>query len=360
MDIAVMDGDDIGHEIVPEAVAVMEAALEAESGPDVTFHRLPAGWKSYLEHGHTLPPETLKRLHEMHGIVLGPIGHAAYPKDRPECINPHPIIRKRLDLFANLRPARSHSSLPHLHDHVDVLVIRENNEGFQPDRNMMAGCGEFQPGPDSAFSVRVITRTQSERVAHEAFQAARRRGGKRRVTAIHKRTVFKLTDGLFMDSVHTVAKEYKDIVLDDHQVDTFAMLLVMRPQEFDVVLCTNLFGDILSDQAAGLVGGLGVAPGLNVGDAQAMAQATHGSAPDIAGKGVANPYAMIVSAQMLLAWLGAKHHDDRLERAARRIDSAVERTISEGRYLTPDIGGTASTHDMGSAIARACTHLLVT
>jgi 3-isopropylmalate dehydrogenase len=350
-----MEGDGIGPEIVPAAVAVMDAALAPEHGCEVSFESFPVGWTAYLEHGHTLPAHTLEGLGGCDGIVLGPIGHAAYPKDRPECVNPHPIIRKHFDLFANLRPARWHPSLPHLHEDVDLLIVRENNEGFQPDRNMIAGCGEFQPNEDAAFSVRVITRRQSERIARAAFDAARRRAGKRRVTAIHKRTVFRLTDGVFMEAVERVARDYPDVQLDDFQVDTFAMHLVMRPQNFDVVLCTNLFGDILSDQAAGLVGGLGMAAGLSAGDTMAMAQATHGSAPDIAGEGIANPFAMIMSAKMLLEWLGAKHRAEDLTRAARRIDKAVGATIADGKYLTPDIGGEASTHEMGSAIAEACS-----
>ncbi|MGH2817321.1 MAG: isocitrate/isopropylmalate dehydrogenase family protein [Actinomycetota bacterium] len=354
-----MQGDDIGHEIVPEAVAAIRAAVTPEPGLDVALLDFPVGWTSYLEHGHTLPSETLEGLQEMHGFLLGPIGYAAYPKDRSECVNPHPIIRKRFDLFANLRPAKSHPDLPQVHENVDVLIVRENNEGFQPDRNMVAGCGEFQPNDDSAFSVRVITRRQSERIAHAAFSAARQRDRKKCVTAIHKRTVFKLTDGLFMEAVESVARGYPDIELDDFQVDTFAMHLVVRPQEFDVVLCTNLFGDILSDQAAGLVGGLGMAPGLSAGDDKAMAQATHGSAPDIAGKLVANPYAMIMSTKMLLDWLAMRHQEEGLARAAQRIEKAVDQTIAEGKYLTPDIGGDASTHEMGTAIAQACTEVPV-
>ena len=353
--IGVMLGDDIGPEIVPQAVAVLRSAASREPGLELEFHELPVGWSSYLSNGHTLPQETLDSLAEMDGFILGPIGHAAYPKGRPECINPHPIIRKHFDLFANLRPARSRPSLPHLHSDVDILVVRENNEGFQPDRNMIAGSGEFQPTEDSAFSVRVITKRQSERIARAAFDAARRRDSKMLVTAIHKRSVFKLTDGLFMDTVERVAADYPDVELNDHQVDTAALHLVMRPQEFDVVLCTNMFGDILSDLTAGLVGGLGLASGLSAGDDRAMAQATHGSAPEIAGRSVANPYAMILSAQMLIEWLHSKHQDPRLLRTARRIDAAVEQALAEAKYLTPDVGGTASTEEVGEAVAELCT-----
>jgi 3-isopropylmalate dehydrogenase len=359
LNIGVMHGDDIGLEVVPEAVAAVKAATAPEPDLRIVFEEFPVGWTSYLDNGHTLPAATLEGLAGMDGIILGPIGHAAYPKDRPECVNPHPVIRKHFDLFANLRPVKSHRTLPRIHDDIDVLVVRENNEGFQPDRNMIAGCGEFQPTTDSAFSVRVITRRQSERIARAAFEAARSRGGKKRVTAIHKRTVFKLTDGLFMEAVVSVAKDYPDVALDDFQIDTFAMYLVMRPQDFDVILCTNLFGDILSDEAAGLVGGLGMAPGLSAGDDKAMAQATHGSAPDIAGKGVANPYATIMSAQMLLGWLAARHDEDRLRRAARRLEEAVDRTIGADRYLTPDLGGSATTRAMGNAVAEACSEVPV-
>jgi 3-isopropylmalate dehydrogenase len=349
-----MLGDDIGPEIVPQAVAVLRSAASTEPGLELEFHDFPVGWSSYQANGHSLPDATLTGLGRMDGFILGPIGHAAYPKD-PACVNPHPIIRKRFDLFANLRPARSRPSLPHLHSDVDILVVRENNEGFQPDRNMVAGSGEFQPTEDSAFSLRVITKRQSERIARAAFDAARRRRSQLRVTAIHKRSVFKLTDGLFMDTVERVARDYPDIELNDHQVDTAALHLVMRPQEFDVVLCTNMFGDILSDLTAGLVGGLGLAAGLSAGDDRAMAQATHGSAPEIAGRSIANPYAIILSAQMLIEWLHSKHQDPRLLRTARRIDAAVEQALGEGKYLTPDVGGTASTEEVGEAVAELCT-----
>ena len=230
----------------------------------------------------------------------------AYPKGDPKALNPHPILRRKFDLMSNIRPTRSYNSIRSLHQNVDIVIIRENNEGFQPDRNMFKGQAEFMPTPDMALSMRVISRKNSEFVAKTAFELSRQRNGKRKVTAIHKNTVFKIGCGLFLDCCKDIAKSYPDIEFEDRVVDTFAMNLVMKPQDFDVVVTTNMFGDILTDEAAGLVGGLGMAPGLCVGPDYSMAQATHGSAPDIAGKNIANPYAMIMSGQMMASWLGEK------------------------------------------------------
>lgn len=342
-DLAVLPGDDIGLEIVPVAVDVLTAALAVAGVSDVALHHLPIGAAALASHGTTFPAETVDALPAMDGVILGPIGHAAYP---PGAVNPHPLIRRSLDLYANHRPARSYPSVPSLHTDVDLVVLRENNEGFQPDRNMLAGSGEFQPDADHAFSIRVITARQSARIARAGFELARQRRG--HVTAIHKRTVFKLTDGVFLREVRRVAASYPDVRLDDHQVDTAALHLVTHPQDFDVVLCTNMFGDILSDLTAGLVGGLGMAPGLSAGDSVAMAQATHGSAPDIAGTGRANPYAMVMSVQMLVEWLGHHHSDARLVSAATAMRTAVESVLPSVR--TPDLAGEATTEEMGAAI----------
>ncbi len=347
--IGVLAGDDIGLEVVPETVRVMRAAASS-MGERISWVPLAVGFPSYRECGETLPQSTLEALDQLDGWILGPIGHMGYPKDDPRAVNPHPIIRRRFSLHANIRPAKSYASVPSLHQDVDLVIIRENNEGFQPDRNMHAGLGEFMPTPDMAVSVRVITRENSSFVARTAFELARQRGHKKRVTIVHKNTVFKMGCGLFAESCRAVAAEYPDIACDEVIVDTFAMKLVMKPQDFDVVVTTNMFGDILSDEAAGLVGGLGMAPGLCVGPRYVMAQATHGSAPDIAGKGVANPYAMIVSGAMLLSWLGRKHSDQDLETAGRRIMLAVDRVVDERKRVTPDLGGTSGTTDMADAV----------
>ncbi|MFN2462130.1 MAG: isocitrate/isopropylmalate dehydrogenase family protein [Candidatus Velthaea sp.] len=346
-DLGILLGDDIGLEVVPEAVKVVKAAARA-AGLPLAWHDVPIGRRALDELGTTLPDGTLERLGTLDGWILGPIGHREYPKV-PEAINPHPILRKHFDLFANIRPTKSYRSLPSLHQDVDLVIVRENNEGFQPDRNVVAGSGEFRPTHDVTISVRVITRAGSQKVARAAFDLARTR--RKQLAAIHKDTVFKLGCGMFAEECRRVAREYPDVAYEEVIVDTFAMRLVMRPQAYDVVVTTNMFGDILSDEAAGLVGGLGMAPGLSAGPRHAMAQATHGSAPDIAGRSIANPYAMIVSAQMLLAWLGHKHGDARAVAAARSIEGAVDEVIESRIALTPDLGGTASTAQMGDAIA---------
>ena len=348
LQIGILDGDDIGLEVVPETIKVMRAAAR-KTGLSVQWHPVAIGKKAYDELGYTLPPGTLEKLDTLDGWVLGPIGHQAYPKGKPNAINPHPILRKHYDLFANIRPAKSYPGLPSLYKDVDLIIVRENNEGFPPDRNVFMGNGEFRPTPDMTIGIRVITREGSRKVARAAFELARTRPRKK-LTSVHKDTVFKLACGMFAEECRALAKEYPDVAYDEVLVDTFGMKLVMKPQQFDVVVTTNTFGDIMSDVAAGLVGGLGLAPGLSAGPERAMAQATHGSAPDIAGKGIANPYAMIMSGQMLYAWLGHKHGEPKAVAAAALIERAMEAVIKEGRILTGDLGGTASTSEMGDAV----------
>ena len=346
--IGVLQGDDIGLEVVPEAVRAMKAAL-GRVGVGAEWTELPIGRPAYDQLGTTMPEDTLERLAALDGWVLGPIGHREYPDD-PKAINPHPILRKHFDLHSNIRPSRALKGLPAIHAGTDLVIVRENNEGFQPDRNVVAGCGEFRPTHDTTISVRVITRRNSRAVAISAFELARRR--RHRVTAVHKNTVFKLGCGMFAEECRKVAAEYPDVEFNEVIVDTFAMKVVMKPSDFDVIVTTNMFGDILSDLTAGLVGGLGLAPGLSAGNEHAMAQATHGSAPDIAGRGIANPYAMILSGAMLLDWLGQKHRDDRLHRAAALVHDAMVAVFEQDGVMTPDLRGDASTSDVGRAAAR--------
>lgn len=202
------------------------------------------------------------------------------------------------------------------------------------------------------MAVRVTTRRKCNLIARAAFEVAQTRP-RRKVSAIHKNTVFKMGDGIFADECRKVAKEFPEVELEEVIVDTFAMKLVMNPQQYDVVVTTNIYGDILTNEAAGLIGGLGLAPGLNASDRHAMAQATHGSAPNIAGRNIANPYAMIMSGKMLFEWLGMKRNNARATQAAKLIESAMERVIAEGRSLTPDLGGKGRCSEMGDAVVKA-------
>jgi len=350
LQIGILDGDDIGHEIVPAAVEVTRAAAK-KFGVAIEWRPLPIGRRALDTHGSTLPKETLETLPTLDGWILGPIGHRAYPKV-PEAINPHPILRKSFDLFANVRPTRSYPDIGCLHQDVDLIIVRENNEGFQPDRNMVAGSGEFRPTDDVTLSVRVITRKASYRVAKAALELARQR--RKHMTFVHKDTVFKLGCGMFVEECRRAAAEYPDVRVDDVIVDTFAMRLVRDPQSFDVVVTTNMFGDILSDEAAGIVGGLGMAPGLCIGASNiAMAQATHGSAPDIAGQGIANPYAMIESTRMLLEWLGNNRGIGAAVDAAQAMSRATTAALADPQSRTGDIRGTGDTASMTRAIIAA-------
>jgi 3-isopropylmalate dehydrogenase len=348
--LGILEGDDIGHEVVPAAVDVAKAAA-ARHGLDIDWRPMPIGRRALDSHGSTMPEGTLEALAKLDGWILGPIGHQAYPRV-PGAINPHPILRKHFNLFANVRPTRSYPDIGCLYDNIDLIIVRENNEGFQPDRNVVAGSGEFRPTEDVTISVRVITRVGSRRVARAALALARHR--RKRLTLVHKNTVFKLGCGMFVEECYRAAQDYPDVQVNEVIVDTFAMRLVRDPQSFDVVVTTNMFGDILSDEAAGLVGGLGMAPGLCIGEGNiAMAQATHGSAPDIAGKGLANPYAMIESTRMLLDWLGRDRKIPQAVAAAASMQRAITAALADPASRTGDIRGTGRTSDMISGIIRA-------
>jgi 3-isopropylmalate dehydrogenase len=347
--IGILLGDDIGLEVVPECVKVMKAAAARER-LDIDWHPLPIGKRGHDEHGDTLPAVTERTLRELDGWVMGPIGHAAYPRGDSTWVMPP--VRKKFDLFAAVRPALSHSTISSIHKDVDIVFLRELTEGMLYSETVVAGLPEFRPNDDITVAMRVITRKGSNRVAREAFEIARTRE-RRKVTAAHKEPVYRLACGMFAEECRKVARDYPDVAFEEMMIDSISMKLVMAPQQFDVVVTTNQFGDILTDIGAGLVGGLGLAPGLCVGEKQAMAQATHGSAPDITGRNVANPYAMIISGQMLLAWLGRKRKEPKATAAADRILAAVGSVIADGRHLTRDLGGHASTTDMGDAIAAA-------
>lgn len=351
MKIGVLLGDDIGHEVVPECVKAMKAAC-ARTGLAVDWVPLPIGKHGHEQHGNTLPEITEKTLWELDGWVMGPIGHAAYPRRDSTWVMPP--VRKKYELFAAIRPSRAYPAIASIHKNVDIVFVRETSEGMLYSETVVAGAPEFRPNNDITIAARVITRKGSNRVAREAFELARTRPRKK-VTAAHKEPVYRLACGMFAEECRKVAQDYPDVKFEEAMIDTISMKLVMAPQQYDVVVTTNQFGDILSDIGAGLVGGLGLAPGLVVGERQAMAQATHGSAPDIAGRKLANPYAMIMSGQMLLAWLGRKRGEPKAVAAADKIKAAVEKVMVEAKHLTKDLGGSANTEQMGDAIAAAIT-----
>lgn len=349
MKIGILLGDDIGLEVVPEAVKVMKAAA-AKAGLEARWQEFSIGRKGHELHGHTMPQATVDGLRDFDGWITGPIGHNAYPRNDPTWIMPP--LRKKFDLFASIKPVKSYPNLKSVHKGVDIVFLREVTEGLQSSENVLAGSGEFRPNDEISIGTRVVTRRGANRVAREAFEIARTRSRKK-VTSVHKEPVYRLVCGMFAEECRKVAKEFPDCKLEEVLVDGFAMKLVMNPQQFDVVVTTNQFGDILTDEGAGIVGGLGLAPGLCVGERQAMAQATHGSAPDIAGRNIADPYAMIMSGKMLFEWLGRRRGEPKAVKAAELIDAAMDKVIAEAQQLTADLGGKASTSQMGDAVVAA-------
>lgn len=346
--LGVLNGDGIGPEIVQATAPVVEAAI-VRHGAAVQWAPLPMGWEAIRETGEAMPSGTVAALRGCHGWILGPHDSVSYPPALQERRNPSGELRHLFDLYANIRPCRSYPGVQALAPGADLVIVRENTEGFYPDRNMFTGSGEWMPTPDVAISVGVFTRRAAERVARTAFRLAMERD--RHVTVVHKANVIRLGTGLFLDTCRTVAKEYPEVRVDDEHVDAMAAHLVRRTRDFDVIVTTNMFGDILSDLAAELTGSLGLAPSINAGDDRAMAQAAHGSAPDIAGKGIANPTGILLSSAMLLHWLGGRHNDPRLVRAAGDIERAVEAVYGEGA-CTPDLGGTLSTTEFARAVER--------
>ena len=347
--IGICLGEDIGLEVVPECIKVMKAAA-AKTGLEVEWTELPLGREAHKLYGHTMPQFTTDALAKTDGWVSGPIGHNTYPRNDPTWIMPP--LRKHFDLYASIKPVRSYPNIKSIHKDVDIVFLREVSEGMLASGTVIAGSGEFRPNDEISVGMRVVTRKGANRVAREAFAIARTRPRKT-VTSVHKEPVYRLVCGMFAEECRKVAKEFPDCKLTEVLVDGFAMKLVMNPHQFDVVVTTNQFGDILTDEGAGIVGGLGLAPGLCAGENYAMAQATHGSAPDIAGKNIADPYAMIMSGQMLFEWLGRKKNEPKAIEAAKIIDKAVDKVIAEAKHLTGDLGGKASTTEMGDAIVAA-------
>ena len=339
--LLVLEGDGIGPEISAATVAVLRAAADA-FGFSLRFDTAAIGFAALRASGTTFPDAVFDAAKAADGVLLGPVSHNDYPPAAEGGLNPSGQLRKRLDLFANVRPARSRPGLPpRCGKDVDLVVMRENTEGFYSDRAMHLGPGEIMPTPDVALSFRKVTRAASLRIAEAGFALARLR--RRKVTAVHKANVLRISDGLFLECVREVAARHPDVAYEEKLVDAMAALLVRDASAFDVIVTTNMFGDILSDQASEISGSLGLAASLNAGQDHAVAQAQHGSAPDIAGQDKANPASLIGSAGMLLQWLGERRGDGQLLRAAEAIEAALDRVVAEPAGRTADLGGPLGT-----------------
>ena len=347
--LGVLLGDGIGPEIVPASVRVVDAALAAAGAEPVDWEELPLGAAAIETHGSAIPETTMAALGTLDGWLLGPHDSAAYPEPFRSQLNPSGAIRKHFDLYANVRPARGFEGGTAIAPDTDLVMVRENTQGFYADRSTYAGTGEFMPSADVAVAMGIFTRPAVERIARTAFELARRR--RHKVTIVHKANVLQLSSGLFKRVCLEVAEDYPDVEVDDFHIDAMTVHLLRRASAFDVLVAENMFGDILSDMAGELAGSLGIAPSINASDDACMAQAAHGSAPDIAGKGLANPIAMISSAGMLLDWLGTRHDDARALDAAVRVEDGVRAAV-RGGVSTRDLGGTASTNEFTDEVVR--------
>lgn len=323
--IAVIPGDGIGKEVMEATISVLD-----ELNIDFDYVYGIAGDECNEEHGTPLPQETIDIIRDSDACLFGAAGETA--------ADVIVKIRQEMKMFANLRPVKSYPNTKSIFENVDFMIVRENTEGLYI-------ANQEEESEDGAIAKRIITREAEERIINYAFQYAKD-NNRTKVTAVHKANVLKKTDGLFKKIFYEVAEKYPDIDTEDFYVDATAMYLVTQPQEFQVIVTTNLFGDILSDEGAGLVGGLGLTPSANIGADGALFEPVHGSAPDIAGQQKANPIAMMLSAIMMLRYLGENE-------AANKFDASILKVLSEGKTLTSDLGGSATTMEVAQAIKDA-------
>jgi methanogen homoisocitrate dehydrogenase len=323
--LAIISGDGIGNEVM-EACEYMLDKLDL----NFSFKYGEAGFECFNNNGTTLPEETIKIAKNSDAVLFG--ASTSTPGQPSPIIN----LRKELNVYANIRPIKSYKGVDCIRDDIDFVIVRENTEGLY---------SQVEYGDsEKMMAERIITRKASERISKAAFNLCLKRG-QNKVTCVHKSNVLKKTDGVFKESFYKIAKDYPQIQTEDYYVDAMAMYLVTQPQNFDVIVASNLFGDILSDESAGLVGGLGLAPSGNIGDRNGLFEPVHGSAPDIAGKNIANPCSMILSASMMLDYLGEWE-------ISNNIKNAVEKVIAECKIRTPDLGGNSTTMDVTKAIVK--------
>jgi 3-isopropylmalate dehydrogenase len=325
--IALITGDGIGPEISESVIKVLETVND-KLDLKIKIEKLEAGDNALKKTGKALPESTLESVKKSNACLKAPVGESA-----ADVII---VLRRMLNLYANIRPAKSYPNMPALKDNIDLVIVRENTE------DLYAGM-EFDIG-NTAIALRTISEYASKRIAKYAFLMATQRNQKRKVTCVHKSNVMKKTDGLFVRSCSDIAKNFQGIHFEQMYVDACAMNLIRQPETFDVIVTTNLFGDILSDEAAQVVGGLGMAPAANIGDDFALFEPVHGAAFDIAGKQAANPSSFILSAKMMFEWLGMKNNDQKCFEVAKKIESAVYGVVQKG-IKTKDIGGNITTSE---------------
>ncbi len=327
--ISLIRGDGTGPEIMEAVMLVLN-----NTGLDIEWEECIAGEEALEKYGTPIPEETIESIKRNKVALKGPITTPVGTGFRSVNV----ALRQELKLFANVRPVKSFEGVPSRYSNIDLVVVRENTE------DLYAGVEHYvDEDKTCAESIRIITKKASERIVRFAFNYARE-NNRKKVTAVHKANIMKFTDGLFLDTAREVAKDFPEIEFEDRIVDNMAMQLVKNPEGFDIIVTTNLFGDILSDLCAGLVGGLGLAPGANIGEEYAVFEAVHGSAPKYKGQYKVNPTAVILASSMMLGYLGEKEWEMRIVRA-------VAETIKEGKYVTYDLGGNASTIEMGKRIA---------
>ncbi|MFY9301168.1 MAG: isocitrate/isopropylmalate dehydrogenase family protein [Candidatus Nitrosotenuis sp.] len=331
--VSLITGDGIGPEISESVITILDA-IHDNLGLGFEIKKLDAGDSALSRHGKALPEETIAAIKGSDACLKAPVGESA--------ADVIVVLRRTLGLYANIRPAKSYPNMPALKDNIDLVIVRENTEDLYTGQ-------EFEIA-NAAVAFRIISEDASKKIAKYAFETAVQRNAKKKVTCVHKSNVMRKTDGLFARVCSSVAKDYPQVKFEQMYVDACAMNLIRRPEEFDVIVTTNLFGDILSDEAAEVVGGLGMAPAANIGDSFALFEPVHGAAFDIAGKGIANPSSFILSAKMMLDWLGSEHKDKKCFEVARSLENAVYGLVKKGAK-TRDIGGTMTTKEFTAQLA---------
>jgi len=345
MKIIVLPGDGIGVETVSVAVDALEF-ISKKFKLDVLLKHDIAGHESLKKHGTTIHAGLLESVKNADGLILGPMATYDFKDEAKGEINPSKFFRKSFDLYANIRPAKTFPGCGTAHKPLDLVVVRENTEGFYADRNIESGGSEMLITPDVVVSLRRITRLCCERIARSAFELAMTR--RKHVTVVHKANVLRLGDGMFIDSCRLIGQEFPEVQIEEIIVDAMMAHVVRTPERFDVLVTTNMFGDILSDLTAELAGSLGMAASINAAENFAMAQAAHGSAPDIAGQNIANPFSQIGSVAMLLTWYSQRKGMPEYLEVAQRLEAAMVKTIREGK-VTRDMGGALGTDAVGRA-----------